>query len=55
VVLECSNQGTPVILANGSPAARAYDDMVARFLGENRPLDFLNADAAPFWKRLFGG
>jgi len=55
VVLECSNQGTPVILANGSPAARAYDDMVARFLGEDRPHNFLNADSTPFWKRLFGG
>jgi septum site-determining protein MinD len=56
VVLECSNQGTPVILANGSPAARAYDDMVARFLGEDRPLRFVNGDAAsPLWKRLFGG
>ena len=55
VVLECSNQGTPVILANGSPAARAYDDMVARFLGDDRPLKFLNGDATPLWKRLFGG
>jgi septum site-determining protein MinD len=55
VVLECSNQGTPVILANGSPAARAYDDMVARFLGDDRPLKFLNTEAAPLWKRLFGG
>ena len=56
VVLECSNQGTPVILANGSPAARAYDDMVARFLGEERPLRLVNGDAAPsLWKRLFGG
>jgi septum site-determining protein MinD len=55
VVLECSNQGTPVILANGSPAARAYDDMVARYLGEDRPLKFVNGDAAPLWKRLFGG
>jgi septum site-determining protein MinD len=56
VVLECSNQGTPVILANGSPVARAYDDMVARFLGEDRPLRFINGDAAPsLWKRLFGG
>ena len=54
VVLECSNQGTPVILANGSPVARAYDDMVARFLGEDRPLRFLT-EAAPLWKRLFGG
>jgi septum site-determining protein MinD len=55
VVLECSNQGTPVILANGSPAARAYDDMVARYLGEDRPLRFLNGEATPMWKRLFGG
>jgi septum site-determining protein MinD len=55
VVLECSNQGTPVILANGSPAARAYDDMVARFLGEERPLQFLNGEPASFWKRLFRG
>jgi septum site-determining protein MinD len=56
VVLECSNQGTPVILADGSPAARAYDDMVARFLGEERPLRFINGDASPsLWKRLFGG
>jgi septum site-determining protein MinD len=55
VVLECSNQGTPVILANGSPAARAYDDMVARFLGEDRPLRFLNGEPTSLWKRLFGG
>jgi septum site-determining protein MinD len=55
IVLECSNQGTPVILANGSPAAQAYDDMVARFLGEDRPLKFVNTEAASFWKRLFGG
>ena len=54
-VLECSNQGTPVIFANGSPAARAYDDMVARFLGEERPLRFLNGESTPLWKRLFGG
>ena len=54
-VLECSNQGTPVILANGSPVARAYDDMVARFLGEDRPLRFVSKDETPIWKRLFGG
>jgi hypothetical protein len=30
--------------------------MVARFLGEDRPLRFLNGDASPsLWKRLFGG
>jgi septum site-determining protein MinD len=54
-VLDCSNQGVPVILANGSPVAQAYDDMVARFLGENRPLRFIEVESAPFWKRLFGG
>jgi septum site-determining protein MinD len=54
-VLDCSNQGVPVILANGSPVAQAYDDMVARFLGENRPLRFIEVETAPFWKRLFGG
>jgi septum site-determining protein MinD len=54
-VLDCSNQGLPVILANGSPVAQAYDDMVARFLGEDRPLRFIQPESAPFWKRLFGG
>jgi septum site-determining protein MinD len=54
-VLDCSNQGVPVILANGSPVAQAYDDMVARFLGEDRPLRFTQPEAAPLWKRLFGG
>jgi septum site-determining protein MinD len=54
-VLECSNQGLPVILANGSPVAQAYDDAVARFLGEERPLRFVDAANAPFWKRIFGG
>ena len=54
-VLDCSNQGLPVILANGSPVALAYDDMVARFLGEDRPLRFIQPESAPFWKRLFGG
>jgi len=54
-VLDCSNQGVPVILANGSPVALAYDDMVARFLGEERPLRFIQLDSPPLWKRLFGG
>lgn len=54
-VLDCSNQGVPVILANGSPVALAYDDMVARFLGEERPLRFIELQSPPLWKRLFGG
>jgi len=54
-VLDCSNRGVPVILANGSPVALAYDDMVARYLGEDRPLRFTQPETGPFWKRLFGG
>jgi septum site-determining protein MinD len=54
-VLESSNQGVPVILANGSPVAQAYDDAVARFLGEERPLRFVDGVNGSFWKRIFGG
>jgi septum site-determining protein MinD len=54
-VLDYSNQGVPVILANGSSVALAYDDMVARFLGEDRPLRFIQLGSPPLWKRLFGG
>lgn len=36
VVLNASNQGTPVILEDQSDAGQAYDDAVARLLGEER-------------------
>jgi len=39
-VLKASNTGTPVILDAASPAGRAYDDAVARFLGEQREMRF---------------
>ena len=39
-VLKASNTGTPVILDCASPAGRAYDDAVARFLGEQREMRF---------------
>lgn len=40
-VLTASNEGTPVILTD-SDAGRAYEDIVARFLGEERPLRYID-------------
>lgn len=54
-VLHASNQGTPVIHLAESPAAQAYDDIVARYLGEERPLRFVEYEKPGFLKRLFGG
>ncbi|MFO1350196.1 MAG: septum site-determining protein MinD [Gammaproteobacteria bacterium] len=53
-VLVSSNAGTPVILENGNEAGLAYDDLVARFLGEDRPHRFLVAEKKSFLKRWFG-
>ncbi|HJH24017.1 MAG TPA: septum site-determining protein MinD, partial [Paenalcaligenes hominis] len=54
-VLHASNQGTPVIHLNNTPAAQAYEDVVARYLGEERPLRFVDYEKPGFLKRLFGG
>ncbi|WP_255989202.1 septum site-determining protein MinD [Chitinolyticbacter albus] len=54
-VLQASNAGTPAIHLAGSDVSEAYKDVVARFLGEDKPLRFIEAPKAPFWKRLFGG
>ena len=53
-VLEASNAGKPVILDTASVAGQAYDDAVARLLGEERELRFLQVDKPGFFKRLFG-
>lgn len=53
-VLEASNDGTPVILDEDSDAGQAYQDLVARFLGEQRPMRFLSAQKKGLLKRLFG-
>lgn len=45
-VLQASNSGTPAIHLKGSDVADAYSDVVARFLGEERPMRFLDA---PKW------
>ncbi|MGQ7947921.1 septum site-determining protein MinD, partial [Providencia huashanensis] len=54
-VLRSSNQGEPVILDTESEAGQAYDDCVARILGEERPIRFIEEEKKGFLKRLFGG
>ena len=54
-VLQSSNAGTPAIHLAGSDVAGAYLDVVARFLGENVPLRFVDYEKPGLFKRLFGG
>ncbi len=54
-VLQASNSGTPAIHLKGSDVADAYTDVVARFLGEDCPMRFLDAPKVGLLKRLFGG
>ena len=54
-VLRASNTGTPVIMDNESIAGQAYTDAVSRFLGEDVPHRFLEAERKGLFKRLFGG
>ncbi|PXV67164.1 septum site-determining protein MinD [Sinimarinibacterium flocculans] len=53
-VLTSSNAGTPVIVDKASDAGLAYDDVVARFLGEERAHRFLTAEKKGLLGRLFG-
>jgi len=54
-VLNASNAGVPVILEEESDAGQAYQDAVARFLGEERPHRFLQLEKKGLFGRLFGG
>ena len=54
-VLHASNQGTPAIHLKGTDVAEAYTDIVARYLGENRPMRFVDYEKPGLLKRLFGG
>jgi len=54
-VLQASNQGIPVIHDNQTEVAQAYADVVARFLGEDKPMRFVEAEKPGFFKRMFGG
>ena len=54
-VLQACNQGTPAVHMKGTDVSEAYKDVVDRFLGEDKPLRFVDAQKAGFLKRLFGG
>ncbi len=54
-VLNASNKGEPVILEANSDAASAYEDAVARLLGEERPMRFVTAEKKGFFSKIFGG
>lgn len=54
-VLNASNKGEPVILETESDAAQAYDDAVARLLGDTRPMRFTQVEKKGFFSKIFGG
>jgi septum site-determining protein MinD len=54
-VLNASNKGEPVILDMESDAGQAYDDAVARLMGETRPMRFTQMEKKGFFSKLFGG
>ncbi|MFN9709563.1 MAG: septum site-determining protein MinD [Burkholderiales bacterium] len=54
IVLNASNQGVPTIHVEGSDVSEAYKDVVARFLGEDKPLRFIQPSKQRFLKRFFG-
>ncbi|HQV22521.1 MAG: septum site-determining protein MinD [Moraxellaceae bacterium] len=53
-VLTSSNSGSPVISDKSTDAGAAYDDLVARFLGEERPHRFLNPEKKGLFAWLLG-
>ncbi|MFY7698152.1 MAG: septum site-determining protein MinD [Legionella sp.] len=53
-VLKASNTGTPVILDETSDAGLAYQDAVARFLGEEKPMRFVHNERKGLLRRIFG-
>jgi len=53
-VLDASNQGLPAIHLKSTDVSEAYRDVISRFLGEQVPMRFTQADKPGFFKRLFG-
>ena len=53
-VLKASNTGTPVVFEQESPGGRAYLDSVARFVGEQREMRFLQTERRSIFRSLFG-
>jgi septum site-determining protein MinD len=54
-VLQASNQGLPAIHLQDTDVSEAYQDVVARYLGEEKPLRFVDYEKPGLFKRLFGG
>ncbi len=54
-VLSASNAGVPVILSAESDVSAAYEDAVARLLGETVPMRFVEEPKRNFFARIFGG
>lgn len=52
-VLNASNSGTPVILDEQSDAGQAYADIVARYLGEDKPHRFIEEEKKGLFSKLF--
>jgi septum site-determining protein MinD len=53
-VLRASNIGLPIVLDPESPAGRAYNDAVGRFLGETIEHRFLKPERRGLFQRLMG-
>jgi septum site-determining protein MinD len=53
-VLSASNAGVPIIFNPESDAARAYEDTVARLLGQSVPLRFVEEPKRGLFARMFG-
>ena len=53
-VLQASNQGTPAVHMKGSDVSEAYKDVIDRFLGQDKPMRFVDPQKAGFFKRMFG-
>ena len=55
IVLQASNQGVAAVHMQGSDVSEAYKDVIDRFLGQDKPMRFIEAQKPGFFKRLFGG
>lgn len=54
-VLQASNTGSPAINLRGTSVSEAYFDLVARFLGEDKPMRYTTSEKKGLLKRIFGG
>lgn len=54
-VLTASNQGLPAVHLPNTDVSEAYKDVISRFLGEDVPLRFTEAEKPGLLKRIFGG